>query len=82
MTTTAPASAGTPPPLHPTFQLYQSDAIIVLKDSVATESVDMVFCLPTYWQLRRSPEILANEIGLEESYKEFLSKVLAVFNEV
>jgi DNA modification methylase len=78
MTTTA-TTAATPPPC-PAFQLYQGDATTVLKDSVATESVDMVFCSPPYWQLRGSTEILTGEIGLEESYKEYLSKILAIFN--
>src|SRR5918999_3802083 len=79
MTTTALASTPLPPSL-PVFQLYQGDATTVLKDSVATESVDMVFCSPPYWQLRGSTEILAGEMGLEESYKEYLGKVLTVFN--
>lgn len=74
------AAAATPLPSFPAFQLYQGDATTMLKDSVATESVDMVFCSPPYWQLRGSTEILAGEIGLEESYKEYLDKVLAVFN--
>jgi DNA modification methylase len=75
MTTTTMASAATsPPPLPPSFQLYQGDAATVLKDSFASESVDMVFCSPPYWQLRGGTEILAGEIGLEESYKEYLSK--------
>lgn len=76
------ASASTPPPSPPVplFQLYQGDATTVLKDSVATESVDMVFCSLPYWQLRGSIDILAGEIGLDESYKEYLGKVLAVFN--
>ena len=73
----AAAAASTP---LPAFQLYQGDAATLLKDSVATESVDMVFCSPPYWQLRGGAEILAGEIGLEESYKEYLGKVLAVFN--
>ena len=41
MTTTA--SAATSPPPLPAFQLYQGNAATVLKDSVATESVDIVF---------------------------------------
>jgi DNA modification methylase len=77
---TITAAEATPPAALPAFQLYQGDAATVLKDSVATESVDMVFCSPPYWQLRGSTEILAGEIGLEESYKEYLGKVLAVFN--
>jgi DNA modification methylase len=77
MTTTAVGA--TPPPL-PIFRLYQGDATTVLKDLVVTESVDMVFCSPPYWQLRGNNEILAGEIGLEESHKEYLGKVLAVFN--
>jgi DNA modification methylase len=82
-TTTAAASAATPPSRSlSAFQLFQGDATTVLKDSVATESVDMVFCSPPYWQLRGSTETLAGEIGLEESCKEYLSKVLTVFNEV
>src|ERR671918_2504941 len=80
MTTTTTASAATSSPPLPSFQLYQGDAATVLKDSVASESVDMVFCSPPYWQLRGSTEILAGEIGPEGSYKEYLSKVLAVFN--
>src|SRR5215210_3666538 len=80
--TTTAASASIPSPPLPASHLYQGDATTVLKDSVATESVDMVFCSPPYWQLRGSTEILADEIGLEESYKEYLGKVLAVFNEV
>ena len=81
MTTTTMASTATsPPPLPPSFQLYQGDAATVLKDSFASESVDMVFCSPPYWQLRGGTVILAGEIGLEESYKEYLGKVLAVFN--
>jgi DNA modification methylase len=79
MMITTTASAATSPPF-PAFQLYQGDAATVLKDSIATESLDMVFCSPPYWQLRGSTEILAGEIGLEESYKEYLGKVLAVFN--
>ena len=79
--TTTTASAATSPPPLPSFQLYQGDAATVLKDSVASESVDMVFCSPPYWQLRGGAEILAGEIGLEESYKEYLGKVLAVFND-
>lgn len=83
MTTTTMASTATsPPPLPPSFQLYQGDAATVLKDSFASESVDMVFCSPPYWQLRGGTVILAGEIGLEESYKEYLGKVLAVFYEV
>jgi DNA modification methylase len=82
-TTTTMASAATSPTLPlPSFQLYQGDAATVIKDSFASESVDMVFCSPPYWQLRGGTEILAGEIGLEESYKEYLSKVLAVFYEV
>src|SRR5215204_2039206 len=81
-TATTAAAAGTPPPrLLPAFQLYRGDASTVLKDLVATESIDMVFCSPPYWQLRGGAEILAGEIGLEESYKEYLGKVLAVFND-
>lgn len=63
-------------------QLYCGDAVSVLRDSLITESVDMVFCSPPYWQLRVSTEILASEIGLEGSRKEYLSKVLALLNEV
>jgi DNA modification methylase len=80
--TAATAATPSPSPPLPAFQLYQSDATTALKDSVATESVDMVFCSPPYWQLRGSTEFLAGEIGLEGSYKEYLSKVLSVFNEV
>src|SRR5215210_5054246 len=80
-TTTTTSAATSLPPL-PSFQLYQGDAATVLKDSVASESVDMVFCSSPYWQLRGGTEILAGEIGLEESYKEYLGKVLAVFYEV
>jgi DNA modification methylase len=69
------------PPLQ-AFKLYQGDATTVLKDSVATESVDMIFCSPPYWQLRGSTEVLVGEIGQEESYKVYLTKVLATFNEV
>ncbi|HEX6281379.1 MAG TPA: hypothetical protein VFZ67_04070 [Nitrososphaera sp.] len=72
MTTTTATEAIPPPSPLPSFQLYQGDATTVLKDSVATESVDMVFCSPPYWQLRGSTEILAGKIGLEESYKEYL----------
>jgi hypothetical protein len=44
-TTAAEASEAlsSPPPLQ-AFKLYQGDAATMLKDSVATESVDMVFC--------------------------------------
>jgi DNA modification methylase len=63
-------------------QLYCGDALSVLKDSLVTESVDMVFCSSPYWQLRGSTEIVASEIGPEKSYKEYLNKVMAFFNEV
>jgi DNA modification methylase len=82
-TTTASATISSPPPSPlQAFKLYQGDATTVLKDSVAVESVDMIFCSPPYWQLRGSAEVLVGEIGQEESYKEYLSKVLATFNEV
>jgi DNA modification methylase len=67
---------------HKHYQIYCGDAARILKDHIATESVDMVFCSPPYWQLRVSTEILASEIGLEGSRKEYLSKILALLNEV
>ncbi|MFL6502804.1 MAG: hypothetical protein ACJ70W_04635 [Nitrososphaera sp.] len=46
-TTTARASTAisSPQPIQ-AFKLYPGDATTVLKDSVATESVDMIFCSP------------------------------------
>lgn len=81
MTTTASAAAAIPPPL-PAFRLYQGDAATVLKERIETQSVDMVLCSPPYQHLRGSAEILTGEIGLEETYQEYLGKVVAVFNEV
>ncbi len=61
-------------------QIYQGDALTTLKEKVETESVDMVLCSPPYYQLRGSIELLPGEIGLEETYQEYLGKVLAIFN--
>jgi DNA modification methylase len=81
-TKAAAASAAQSSPRLQASKLYQGDIATVLKDSVATESVDMVFCSPSYWQLRGCTEVLVGGIGQEESYREYLVKVLAIFNEV
>jgi site-specific DNA-methyltransferase (cytosine-N4-specific) len=62
------------------FTLYQGDAATVLKEHVASESVDCVVTSPSYWQKRDNGVI--GQIGLEVLYTDFLEKLWQVFGEV
>jgi DNA modification methylase len=62
------------------FTLYQGDAATVLKERVASESVDCVVTSPSYWQKRDNGVI--GQIGLEALYTDFLEKLWQVFAEV
>ena len=62
------------------FRLYCGDAATVLKEHIATESVDMVLTSPPYWQKRDNQA--DRQIGLEANYKDYLEKLWQAFAEV
>lgn len=61
------------------WQLHVGDALTVLK-TFPSASVQMCCCSPPYWGLRDYG--VEGQIGLEESPREFLSRLLDVFREV
>lgn len=63
-------------------RLYCGDSATILKDHIESESVDCVITSPDYWQLRGDTEILQGEMGLEETYSEYLAKLTAIFNQI
>src|SRR5215204_1775510 len=62
-----------------TVQIYQGDALDRLK-GLERDSVDCVITSPPYWQRRDNG--VAEQMGLEASYTDYLDKLLHVFAEV
>lgn len=60
-------------------KIIQGDALEILKE-VPDESVDMVITSPPYYALRNYG--VDGQIGLEETFEEYLKKILAITNEV
>ena len=62
-----------------TEKIYQGNCIEVLKD-FPDESIDCVVTSPPYWGLRNYQE--EEQLGLEETPKEFVDNLVKVFSEV
>lgn len=63
----------------PLDRIICGDALTILK-KLPSESVDCVVTSPPYWSLRDYG--VAGQIGLEDSFDDYLGKLLAVFDEV
>lgn len=59
--------------------IYQGDALEVLK-TLESESIDCCVTSPPYWALRDYK--VNGQLGLESTYQEYLSKLVAIFDEV
>ena len=66
-------------PHLPRDRIICGDALTILK-KLPSESVDCVVTSPPYWSLRDYGA--AGQIGLEDSFDDYLEKLLAVFGEV
>ncbi|MDD3040436.1 site-specific DNA-methyltransferase [Bacteroides sp.] len=62
-----------------TWQLYQGDALKIIKDLVS-ESIHCCVTSPPYWGLRDYG--VEGQLGLEPTPEEYVSKVVEVFREV
>ncbi len=59
--------------------ILQGDAITMLR-TLPDESAHMVITSPPYWNLRDYH--VASQLGLEQSYEEYIRKLCDVFDEV
>jgi DNA modification methylase len=66
-------------PHLPLDRIICGDALSILK-KLPTESIDCLVTSPPYWSLRDYG--VKGQIGLEESFDDYLRKLLAVFDEV
>lgn len=62
----------------PSIKIYQGDCLAVLK-TMPKESVHTIITSPPYWFLRDYQ--IDGQIGLEETFDEFLQKMVTVFRE-
>ena len=60
-------------------KIYQGDVLEVLK-TIPNESIDMCITSPPYWNMRDYG--VEGQLGNENSYDEYLSKLDAIFDEV
>ena len=59
--------------------IYQGDCLDVLK-TFPDESIDMCITSPPYWALRDYG--VKNQLGLEPTFQEYISKLCDIFDEV
>lgn len=63
----------------PINKILQGDSLTVLK-TLPSESIDLVVTSPPYWNMRDYK--IAGQLGLENTFGEYLAKLLEVFKEV
>lgn len=60
-------------------KILQGDALKILK-TLPSESIDCVITSPPYWNLRDYG--IKGQLGLEETFDEYITKLIWIFNEV